>query len=166
MRPPREDTLPWYRQFWPWFLISLPAIVVVGSMFTIYMAVTTEDGLVTDDYYKEGLAIRKDAARAEAANALGVRGSLHYDASDGRIEVQLNDAAVGQLATLVVVLFHPTRSHQDQRVELARVGTGRYAGTVQTLGPANWRVSVEPTSGQWRINGRLAIPQLSSADLQ
>ncbi|MFM1891144.1 MAG: FixH, partial [Pseudomonadota bacterium] len=45
MRPPREDTLPWYRQFWPWLLISLPASVVIASMVTIYIAVQTDDGL-------------------------------------------------------------------------------------------------------------------------
>jgi hypothetical protein len=29
----------WYKQFWPWFLISLPASVVVASMFTISIAI-------------------------------------------------------------------------------------------------------------------------------
>ena len=33
------DTKPWYKQFWPWFLIALPGSVVVASMFTINLAV-------------------------------------------------------------------------------------------------------------------------------
>ena len=28
-------TIPWYRQFWPWFLISLPATAVAGCAVTI-----------------------------------------------------------------------------------------------------------------------------------
>ena len=43
MRPPREDTKPWYRQFWPWFLIALPGSVVVASMVTIWLAASTSD---------------------------------------------------------------------------------------------------------------------------
>ncbi len=26
---------PWYKQFWPWFLIALPASVVVASLITV-----------------------------------------------------------------------------------------------------------------------------------
>ena len=37
----------WYKQFWPWFLISLPASVVVASMFTISIAVENAP-IITD----------------------------------------------------------------------------------------------------------------------
>jgi hypothetical protein len=166
VRPPREDTLPWYRQFWPWLLISLPAAVVIASMVTIYIAVQTDDGLVKDDYYKQGLAIHKDAARTQTAEALGVTAMLQYDSAGPRLSVQLNDAAIGELNELVVVLFHPTRDNQDQRVTLPRTGPRRFEGAIALLGPANWRVSAEPPSGQWRIDGRLAIPLLTSAELR
>jgi hypothetical protein len=33
------DTKPWFKQFWPWFLMALPASVVVASMVTIVIAV-------------------------------------------------------------------------------------------------------------------------------
>ena len=56
-RLPREDTLPWYRQFWPWFLICLPGSVVVAALTTMYIAHKGADDLVVDEYYKEGLAI-------------------------------------------------------------------------------------------------------------
>jgi hypothetical protein len=42
----RTDTLPWYRQFWPWFIISLPAAAVVACMVTIWLAVTNPDAIV------------------------------------------------------------------------------------------------------------------------
>ena len=31
-------TIPWYRQGWPWFLILLPATVVVACFITLYLA--------------------------------------------------------------------------------------------------------------------------------
>ena len=40
---------PWYRQFWPWFIIALPASVVVASFFTLWLAISNPDQLVVDD---------------------------------------------------------------------------------------------------------------------
>ena len=52
----RQDTkltpvelLPWYRQFWPWFIIALPASVVIASFVTLWLAISNPDHLVVDD---------------------------------------------------------------------------------------------------------------------
>lgn len=39
----RTDSRPWYRQFWPWFLILLPATSVVFSFVTLYIALRDAD---------------------------------------------------------------------------------------------------------------------------
>jgi hypothetical protein len=45
----RQDTfLPWYRQFWPWFLIALPASAVIASLYSLYLAVTHPDPVIID----------------------------------------------------------------------------------------------------------------------
>ncbi len=41
-----------------------PLTVIVASVFTLWLAVRSEDGLVADDYYKRGLAINQTLARA------------------------------------------------------------------------------------------------------
>ena len=91
MRPPREDTEPWYKQFWPWFLIALPLSVVIASIVTINIAIETDDGLVSDDYYKEGLAIHKDADSVARAKALGIAGDVRYDADTGAVTLDLSE---------------------------------------------------------------------------
>ncbi len=48
---------PWYKQFWPWFLIAVPLITLVMGGVLLKLAISTEDSLVVDDYYKEGKAI-------------------------------------------------------------------------------------------------------------
>ena len=45
---PGQD-LPWYRQFWPWFIIALPAAAVLASFFTLWLAISNPDYLVVDD---------------------------------------------------------------------------------------------------------------------
>ncbi|MBT8062655.1 MAG: hypothetical protein HKO64_00875 [Xanthomonadales bacterium] len=43
------DTEPWYRQFWPWMLIALPAAAVVACFITLWLALTHADPLVIKD---------------------------------------------------------------------------------------------------------------------
>lgn len=45
---PAED-LPWYRQFWPWFIIALPAAAVIASFITLWLAISHPVHLVVDD---------------------------------------------------------------------------------------------------------------------
>ena len=47
--PVSGEILPWYKQFWPWFIIALPASVVVASFFTLWLAISNPDHLVVDE---------------------------------------------------------------------------------------------------------------------
>ena len=40
---------PWYRQFWPWFIIALPASAVIASLISLYLAITRPDYMVVED---------------------------------------------------------------------------------------------------------------------
>ena len=66
---------PWYRQPWPWLLMAGPAIVVVAGIVTAVIAFTGADGVIADDYYKQGMAINRTLAR-EAKAALVVPAAL------------------------------------------------------------------------------------------
>jgi len=45
---------PWYKQFWPWFLIILPLTVVVWTIVTVVIFSQNSVSLVAEDYYKKG----------------------------------------------------------------------------------------------------------------
>ena len=67
---------PWYRERWPWILMSGPAIVIVAGVITTWIAFATSDGLVADDYYKRGLEVNAVLKREqEARNGAYRRGS-------------------------------------------------------------------------------------------
>ena len=38
--------VPWYRQRWPWLLFAGPAIVVVASFATLWLAASSDDGVI------------------------------------------------------------------------------------------------------------------------
>lgn len=158
MRPPREDTQPWYKQFWPWFLISLPLSVVIASIITINLAIRTNDGLVSDDYYKEGLAIHMDADSAARAKAMGIAGAVRYDPDTGAVTVTLDKPLPQENGVLTLGLSHPTRPAQDQTVQLTPLGDAAYTGRVEPMGPAKWKLEIRPADASWKINGRLDLP--------
>ena len=51
--PPGHD-VPWYRQFWPWFIIALPTSAVIASFISLWLAVSNPVHLVvTQDEYQQ-----------------------------------------------------------------------------------------------------------------
>ena len=167
MRPPREDTLPWYRQFWPWFLIALPGSVVIASIITITLAVKTSDSLVRDDYYKEGLAINRNLARERMAAELGVRIQLDYDAATQTLTASLNDAPVGMLDELVLQLVHPTLNALDTEIRLSQTADARYTGVAgHPLNDIAWHLEIGPNGESWKISNRWNPVSQPSLELQ
>jgi len=71
----RTDTRPWYRQFWPWFVIALPAISVVAGIATLVIAIRNADEVVSAPGYElsrfaEERPVREARERAESEKAL------------------------------------------------------------------------------------------------
>jgi uncharacterized protein len=141
---------PWYRHGWPWILISGPAAVVIAGGFTAVLAVRSADGLVAEDYYKQGLAINRTLARAERARRLGV----HADAfiGEGRVRVAL--AGPARDAALRLTLVHPVLADRDVRIELRPAGEpGAYQGALPPGVGAPRKIVLEDVSGVWRLAG-------------
>lgn len=138
---------PWYREPWPWLLMAGPAVVVVAGLFTAWLAVVHEDGLVADDYYKQGLAINKVLARETEAASLRAHARLMF--GDNRVRVFLRGAAPQELK---LQLVHPTRAGLDRSARLSSAGTGWYEGVIDTRG-ARWHVVLEDAAGSWRLDG-------------
>ena len=145
------DTGPWYRERWPWILMAGPAAVLVAGAITTWIAFSTSDGLVAQDYYKQGLAVNKVLAKEEAAARLGLEARIELAGDRHRIVVNLSGA---QPPELRVRFAHATRSGFDLALGLIRVGEGRYEAAVpQDLPAGRWNVQIETAKGDWRLAG-------------
>jgi len=142
---------PWYREPWPWILMAGPAAVVVAGIVTVWLAVSSEDGLVAEDYYKQGLAINRVIEREEAARRLGLTARL--EPAPGRLLLSLAGTPGVHPPALFVQLAHATRAGQDLRLRLARAADGRYETALPPLSTGHWRVSIEDPQASWRIAG-------------
>lgn len=152
------DAGPWYHEPWPWLLMSGPAVVIVAGFATLYLAVTTEDGLVVDDYYKQGLAINTILAREERARLLGLRATLVFSPQRDGVQVRLV-GMMGPQMRLRLRLVHPTRVGQDQSVILAPGQAETYVATLKPADPGAWQVVIEDEVGGWRMTGMLLSGQ-------
>jgi len=138
---------PWYREPWPWLLMAGPAAVLAAGIATTWIAFASADGLVAEDYYRQGLGVNKRLAREEAARRLGISAALSIE--PGSIRVELRGAAP---PALFVHLAHATRAGHDVRLRLAPVPGGGYHAELAPLPAGRWRVVIEDPRAQWRLD--------------
>jgi len=148
---PARLRTPWYRERWPWLLMAGPALVVVAGLYTGWLAVTSDDGVVAEDYYKRGLAINQRLERVERAAALKLSAIVDV-AGDGDVRVTLaspSPSPEARPAIVRIAITHPTRAGQDRGAELVLGPDGRYAGRVEPLPKGRWLVMLETDA--WRL---------------
>lgn len=146
------DSQPWYRNRWPWLLMAGPAAVVVAGFITLWLAVNSDDGLVTDDYYKQGLTVNQKKQREHAASDFGLRGDLMRSGAGVRLLLSSDSGAILPDA-IVLKLAHPTRAGHDQAVQMKSEGQGFYGGFLTEDLSGRWLVSIEDPAGKWRLHG-------------
>jgi uncharacterized protein len=144
---------PWYREPWPWILISGPAAVIVAGVITAYIAVANDDPLVVDNYYAEGLAINQVLERDSAATRGGYRAQVLFSADRSRVRAYLT-AGAGSLPNILRLrLVHPTRAALDRTAVLQAAQTGWYEGSIDLGDAPRWRVQLEGEGRDWRLTG-------------
>jgi len=143
----------WTRNPMVWMVIFFPSLAVVAGIITIFIAANTEDSLVVDDYYKQGLQINQVINHDKRAKELGL--SAFVDANTQTGEVLLTLSAQQDYAPeneITFKLIHRTRSGLDQITVLSRIGNNNdYRGylkppiiagrwTIQILSQQEWRL--------------------------
>lgn len=143
---------PWYRQFWPWFLIALPGSVVIASAVTLWLALSSPNPMVVDDYSQIARTTEKRMERDQAAAMLGVRAELRLVTGAGVVEVRLYPESVVP-ESLQLRLSHPLIEDRDQVVELQRAPGGWTGSLEPPVG--RWYLQLYPGDRSWRLAGEL-----------
>lgn len=154
---PTEDLVPWYRQFWPWVLILLPASVVVAGITTAYIAYDGADDMVIDEYYKEGLAVNRKLEKLQRAKEMQISAALEFSGKDVRVLI----AGPVTSQQLTLQLSHPLEADQDFTVPLIQSTPGIYLGRLSgSVFPRwHWTLELEDSTG-WRLNGSVTAKQI------
>ncbi|MRD73117.1 hypothetical protein GH865_07630 [Rhodocyclus tenuis] len=168
--PGAPSAQPWYRERWPWFLMAGPAIVVVAGLTTAWLAVRSNDGLVDDDYYKQGLAVNQRVARDQRAQELSLAADVFLQPANGGEAPEVRAYLRGRPGfvfpdTLTLRVTHPTRSGIDQSVALRSLGNGLYGGRLTAPISGRWHVALENASQDWRLVGEWRLDTHNSVSL-
>ena len=153
----REDTKPWYRQFWPWFIIALPASSVVAGLTTVWISMQTTDSLVV--HGEDG--IRKAADRRVAAQRLAsemnLAATIDIDPETGIVTAVIRAGALDEVpASLEFELSHPAFADRDETVTLTKAlpdtdGNPVWVGHFVTL-PEGRYYAVLKSGDAWRLS--------------
>lgn len=154
----KSDTpTPWYKQFWPWFLISIPVISIILSMTMMHLATSGKDTLVIDDYYKEGKGINRQLVKYQEAKVRGIDTTLTFEPHSVQLNFKSGAPETGEALSLT--FQHATLAEHDFSVMLVRDANGTYRATLDKPVDGKWRVLLKPIDDQWRISQTLTLPR-------
>lgn len=148
---------PWYREPWPWLLMVGPFVVIVAAIYTAWLAISTSDGLVAEDYYKQSLSVNKTIASSDLAKAKGLAVALRVVEGGFALRLTARDKAFILPPRLVVTLSHPTRAGLDQS-QVFEGKDAEYAGKIRLPASGHWLVLVEDEPKSWRLMGNVVLP--------
>ncbi len=143
----------WYRNPMVWMVIFFPAVAVVAGLTTVYIAASTSDGLVEDDYYKQGLQINRVIDRDRRASELGLRAAVAIDTQSGAVKLRLSaDSTLPESGELALRLVHRTIPGLDQQTTLVvnHEDPALFSGFLRpSIGEGRWTLMLQ--AGDWRL---------------
>ncbi|ABM02777.1 conserved hypothetical protein [Psychromonas ingrahamii 37] len=150
-----NNNKPWFKQFWPWFLILLPLLSVVRGVVTVIIAADNKPDMVVDDYYSKGKAINNDLALIKKARANNISASITQSGDELIIDL----SGVQDKSSIQLFLYHSTQAERDLSQLLTADGSGRYRYQSEQLLSGKWQIRIEPFDKSWRLQKRVALPK-------
>lgn len=148
---------PWYKQFWPWFLMLIPFSVIIAMVITL--TITSgygENSMVVDDYYKKGRGINAQVEKVQAAQALNIEFS--FTQTDHDFALEYTSGAPKQYSALKVNFYHTTLAEKDFTVTLTADAQGIYRGKLPDNEAGKWTLTITPFDNSWRVTQQLQLP--------
>ncbi len=147
---------PWYKQFWPWFLIAVPLASFGMGFLMLHLASNTTDSLVVDDYYKEGKVINARLDKVEEARRKNIVTKLVIH--DGSIALTFISGMPKEGQALKLSFYHVTLQAKDMSLLLSQDAKGVYRGYSDSSLDGKWKISLMPVDESWKIQQTVTLP--------
>jgi len=176
-----EPLLPWYREFWAWFVLFPLIAVVISCSITVSIAVMNADDRVVDNYYKEGRLINVRLDEDVLAAELALVADVEFDQELQEMVVRLQSNRSDYPDNLVLELSHMSNKNYDHQVRLQHIAKGQYQAELSQPLRYRWYLRLRPlpssdatldsvnalaTAGtQWRLRGNINFSHQSEVRL-
>lgn len=145
----------WFKQFWPWFLIALPMVAVVGSINLAITAMDNKPDMVVDDYYTQGKAINNDFALLNKAKELNISATIKQ--SEKELLISLH--GLENNSSISFSLYHSTLAVRDISTMLTADANGDFHFQSDQDLTGKWKLRVEPFDKSWRLQKTITLPR-------
>lgn len=158
MATEREDTQPWYRQFWPWFIISLLGFSVIASLSTVWISMQTTDSLVLKSDDGIQIVAERRIGAERLADELNLAALLAIDLDSGAVSAAMHAGSLDEAPAVLVLEFtHPAFADRDQLITLHRAppdaeGNPTWSGHFIDVPDGRWYVTLR-SKDDWRLSG-------------
>ena len=138
--PLKDRLIPWY------FVMAFAVVFAVNGVF-VYLATSTNQGVVTENPYEKGLAYDVALAEKRAQEALGWQGEITYD--EGLLRFTLSDAAGQPIsgATISAHIERPIEKGIATEQPLTESTPGVYEAELPFPAQGQWDITI---SSLWK----------------
>jgi len=148
----RTDTKPWYKYFWPWFILAVIFWSFMSGASMLFFANHNPYSMV-DGFDKIGKVITSNEKHHQKALELGIRGVLVK--KDKRFKLMLTPKKyANDYKHLHLTLIHPTTASKDQTIKMHLV-KGQLLSEEATGLAENTKVKLSSSVAGWAIVGNL-----------
>lgn len=156
---------PWYREFYVWLVIFFPLLAIVAGFYTLKLALDSDDGLVEDDYYKQGIEINRTLERDKRAAQRGLQANVNLDVEHKLLRVVINSSKPDYKRPdkMLLKLLYNTKSGTDYKLTLQAMADGSYYAPLPELKAGNWTLQLE--AEDWRLLGIVKVPSTQTISL-
>jgi hypothetical protein len=158
-----EPYTPWYKEPWMILVAGVPIIAVCWGMVIITLAVTGKDSLVSDSYYRDGMAYTENNTFIDKAKRLQLQASMIY--SEGEIRATISGYLDEQPNFLTIQLIHPTLETRDETVMLQQMRDGSYIGLATNNHLGKRKIWLQSPEQEWMIKDEMLIENEKSLTL-
>ncbi|OIQ26352.1 FixH family protein [uncultured Vibrio sp.] len=154
---------PWYKQFWPWFLLFITVGVSMLTLVRVAILTNHSVHLVTEDYYKKGKGINVDISRVNVAQELGLKATIRSEANT--VVIQLDKGELVHYPAITAMFAHRTLPDRDFTKLVTSDALGQYRITLENQIKGPWFLELSPHDEHWLIQGRIEFPTEQSIKL-
>jgi len=146
---------PWYKEPWMLLVAGVPIVAICWGMVILTLAFTGKDSLVSDSYYKDGMAYTENKTLINKAKRLQVKADMVYNQDE--IRIILSGYLDEQPTFLQLQLIHPTLETRDESVLLQQTSDGSYLGLSENSHLGKRKLWLQSPEQEWMLKDEALI---------